>query len=654
MANLNEMIDNDVQILERDSSKLHEGVLAQVLRTVCWIDEKNANNRRYRKAVWEGVFGRDDFKRKMENRQVLGEYEHPESSALKLDKDRTSHIVSKMYFGDPVMREGKMRTPVKAVFDLLPTDAGKFIWILHEAGVKVGASTRADGSLVEQIDEDGSKYMDVNEKDYRFVCIDHTGDPSCSNTEPESIVSAVRNHYEAHDINKNVAIALLENVQSEAAKALEKIIKEDKQHTGCKHKLLEKECSGCCSRAKESQKDNMKTTVKEEKTSNPDNKEPQTDLEKNIKRNKALDKPGKDANGKTQKVSQTMTAEATVKEELTTTSDTSGQPANLAAAKQDVENSRKRGEEVDKKLDDVTDQSGKMVQQEAKVDEEKVRQFIHDNWEMFLEGTSESKSVDAARNVAKVFNITSEAAVQYVKDMQPKPVITETQKQLVAVRDNYAKDVIKFSMEIAELKEKNAKLTENYSKDSISFVTELAESKKGKLALDAAVDVALRHVREKETMVGGLHEQIEKLKVGHTKTLGELNEKTNKLAKDIAVKDAAIKEAEGRIKQLKEANGKEIKDLKEQHHRETINLYVDYRLKSMRLKLHEKVLTLLRQSNSTNEVDTLIRETQDALREGLAQSVGNISEITLERPVDKNQVDITNKVGIALKHLTGL
>jgi Tfp pilus assembly protein PilO len=136
--------------------------------------------------------------------------------------------------------------------------------------------------------------------------------------------------------------------------------------------------------------------------------------------------------------------------------------------------------------------------------------------------------------------------------------------------------------------------------------------------------------------------------------LGELNEKTNKLAKDLVVKDAAIKEAEGRIKQLKEANDKEIKALKENHHRETINLYVDYRLKSMRLKLHEKVLTLLRQSNSTNEVDTLIRETQDALREGLAQSVGNISEITLERPVDKNQVDITNKVGIALKHLTGL
>jgi hypothetical protein len=72
------------------------------------------------------------------------------------------------------------------------------------------------------------------------------------------------------------------------------------------------------------------------------------------------------------------------------------------------------------------------------------------------------------------------------------------------------------------------------------------------------------------------------------------------------------------------------------------------------LKLHENVLTLLRQSKSNNQVDILIRETQDALREGLTQSVNKISEVVVERPIDKTQADINDKVGIALKHFTGL
>ena len=94
--------------------------------------------------------------------------------------------------------------------------------------------------------------------------------------------------------------------------------------------------------------------------------------------------------------------------------------------------------------------------------------------------------------------------------------------------------------------------------------------------------------------------------------------------------------------------------LNEAHRKEKINLYVDSRVKGMGLRLHESVLTLLRQAKSNSEVDTLIRETQDALREGLTHSVSKISEVNIVRPLDKNQADINSKVGIALKHLTGL
>ena len=47
-----------------------------------------------------------------------------------------------------------------ADFDLLPTEGGEFIHILHLAQVQVPASTRADGELSE-CDENGEKWQEV-------------------------------------------------------------------------------------------------------------------------------------------------------------------------------------------------------------------------------------------------------------------------------------------------------------------------------------------------------------------------------------------------------------------------------------------------------------------------------------------------------------
>ena len=246
---LNERISNESQIIESDSTKLPQGILARIRRTVCEIGKKNANNRLYEKAVWEKVLADGEFKKRLENRQILGEMEHPEASQIKLDKDRTSHIVSNLFIDEST-------GTVKADFDLLPTEAGKFIWILHEAGVKVPASTRADGELIEEIDETGNKFNKVVPETYSFITIDHTGDPSCSNTEPENIVSAVKSNYEAHKIGKNVAMALLEKAGTAEAKKLEENIKMDKQHSDCKCKVGEKKCSNGCSHIKEDRRGN--------------------------------------------------------------------------------------------------------------------------------------------------------------------------------------------------------------------------------------------------------------------------------------------------------------------------------------------------------------------------------------------------------------
>lgn len=274
-SNLNEAILNNSEIVENDPTKLPKGILARVSRIICLLDKKNANGRRYNRKVWEHVFENEDYKRKMANRQILGEMEHPEGSALKLDKDRTSHIVSKIYIDDQnlvcdscgktvpgkTLTESstccgaKLRVPVRTEFDILPTDAGKFIHILHEAGVQVGASTRADGELEAAIDEDGESYQNVIPEAYEFRTIDHTGDASCQFTEPEKVINAVRSHYESKDINKNVAVALLESVKTTAAKELEKLIEEDKQHPGCKCGLGTKKCGKGCPHANEATKE---------------------------------------------------------------------------------------------------------------------------------------------------------------------------------------------------------------------------------------------------------------------------------------------------------------------------------------------------------------------------------------------------------------
>jgi hypothetical protein len=326
---LNEHILDEFQIIERDKSKLPSGILARVRRTVCEVGVKNANHRIYTRQVWEKVIGDPAFQKKMANRQILGDYEHPEYSQLKLDKDRTSHVVSNLFIDDSVSPPR-----VKADFDLLPTEGGKYIFILHEAGVKVPASTRADGELEEKVDESGEKYFEVVENAYKFNTIDHTGDPSCGVTEPESIVRAVQSNYESHVIGKDVAIALLESVKTDAAQALEKIIKEDQQHPECKCALGDKKCTKGCQHAKISEGDLAGTKHTGGWTGSEMHTCPTCGevFDPSI-------------------VKQHKCPVMATSEKLTTSADLSGQPANAAAAEDVVNKSANRNKVVDNKTE---------------------------------------------------------------------------------------------------------------------------------------------------------------------------------------------------------------------------------------------------------------------------------------------------------------
>ena len=131
------------EIIESDQSKLPNGVSSRVRYPICEIGQKNHNGRIYEMEVWNNVFENPDIQQKLQRRNLFGNQEHPEDSKLKLNKDETSHIVSNMYAdGDTI----------KADLDVLPTDAGRFIQTLLDAGCEVGVSTRAEGELEEAED----------------------------------------------------------------------------------------------------------------------------------------------------------------------------------------------------------------------------------------------------------------------------------------------------------------------------------------------------------------------------------------------------------------------------------------------------------------------------------------------------------------------
>ena len=109
---------------------------------------------------------------------------------------------------------------------------------------------------------------------------------------------------------------------------------------------------------------------------------------------------------------------------------------------------------------------------------------------------------------------------------------------------------------------------------------------------------------------------------------------------------------EQKEKEITEKYNKEVSELKEAHKKDLISFYVSTKTKSMGLRLPESALTLLEACKTVEEVDALIRRTQNAIRENLVQSADGISEIVMESQSDPNPAaaDIRNKVGMALKH----
>ena len=84
-----------------------------------------------------------------------------------------------------------------------------------------------------------------------------------------------------------------------------------------------------------------------------------------------------------------------------------------------------------------------------------------------------------------------------------------------------------------------------------------------------------------------------------------------------------------------------------------IKIYVESRISGLGLKLPKATLALLESCNTVDEVNAMIRQTQDAIREGITHSV-NISEIKIAdsgiQPTNPLQQRIDAQIEKALKN----
>jgi len=128
-------------------------------------DFQNKNGRIYPKKLWETVLNENSaFTRKVKNREVMGQLEHPEKGCTKLPE--VSHLVENVWLdGDEV----------KARFLILNTPSGKIVEELFNVGIPVKVSSRANGEVESR---DGKVY--VKESGFDLDTFDFVYNPSVS------------------------------------------------------------------------------------------------------------------------------------------------------------------------------------------------------------------------------------------------------------------------------------------------------------------------------------------------------------------------------------------------------------------------------------------------------------------------------------------
>ena len=133
---------------------------------------KNANERVY--PVHEIETAVNNINKQInEGYSVLGEVDHPDD--LKINLDRVSHMIEKMWMDGPTGR-GKLK--------VLPTPMGQLVEAMITSGVKLGVSSRGSGNVNES-----SGHV----SDFEIVTIDIVAQPSAPHAYPKAIYEGLMN-----------------------------------------------------------------------------------------------------------------------------------------------------------------------------------------------------------------------------------------------------------------------------------------------------------------------------------------------------------------------------------------------------------------------------------------------------------------------------
>jgi hypothetical protein len=104
---------------------------------------------------------------------VLGEVDHPDD--LKINLDRVSHMISKMWMDGPT-GYGSLT--------VLPTPMGELVKAMLTSGVKLGVSSRGSGNVNE-----GTGHV----SDFEIITVDIVAQPSAPHAYPKAIYEGLMN-----------------------------------------------------------------------------------------------------------------------------------------------------------------------------------------------------------------------------------------------------------------------------------------------------------------------------------------------------------------------------------------------------------------------------------------------------------------------------
>lgn len=135
-------------------------------------DEKNANGRIYTRKLWEKILGSSALQETIRERGMVGEVDHPKDSELKLEK--ASHVWTSM----ALQESGE----IHGTFEVLPTKPGQHLEHLIRSRIRIGASTRGEGTISSR---DGADY--ISEDDYNLYTTDIVANPSTRGAFPKPV-----------------------------------------------------------------------------------------------------------------------------------------------------------------------------------------------------------------------------------------------------------------------------------------------------------------------------------------------------------------------------------------------------------------------------------------------------------------------------------